>query len=1354
MSETPLNEPLPSEVAPSEGPSDQSLSPEGPRRLLTDLCHLVADRAAVEKEAKGAFLARNEAAEQEFHESERTLTESYGTRKAAIEKELASMREATETKFRTEHDSLKKEYGSVRAKIEADYAAHQQEAEQALRDSHGEATEAADAARGVNLPISDVLAGLDSRWQQLETIHQQAVDLLKKRGHWDDVPQIEPVPVVLEKHPSRRFCHALEQAQAQSRDLDKRHPVAEFVRGVRSLGVFAVVGLVAAAFATKFIGWENLVPCLAASLGPAALAAVIAGAWGHVVAKRLSIAKYLILRHTMLEAGLGNASVLETAKADSQRLDATISSRRNAQTKQADEEFADTKARIDRRYQKELRKAEAEYPRRMDELAAWREQTLKKIEDKYPPMLRQLDERYAEGMRKLQGRRDRRIEESRQRFDGEWGDMTSRWRTGFEEFRTSVNESKRQCMELFPDWNTDDWSRWSPPLAGPPAIAFARSQVKLSDIPDGVPQDEQLRPSQTEFAMPIMLPFPRRSLLLVRAAGPGRAKAIDLMQAAMLRMLTAMPPSKVRFTIVDPVGLGDNFSAFMHLADFDEQLVASRIWTDSVHIEQRLADLTKHMENVIQVYLRQEFHSIDEYNASAGELAEPYRVLIVANYPASFTEAAVNRIKSIVESGAQCGVFVMMSIDTKAPVPRNCQLPDLESKGLALRWEDGSFVWKHPDFGPLAVEFDDPPPVDRFKEIVRAVGIAAKESGRVEVPFPHIAPPEGQWWTSDSRAGIDVPLGRAGAMKFQNLDLGHGTSQHVLISGKTGSGKSTLLHVLITNLALRYSPDEVELYLVDFKKGVEFKAYARAMLPHARVVAIESEREFGLSVLQRLDSELRTRGDMFRKLGTQDVKAFRAAQPNARLPRILLIVDEFQELFVEDDKIAAESALLLDRLVRQGRAFGIHVLLGSQTLGGAYTLARSTIGQMAVRIALQCSEADAHLILSEDNTAARLLTRPGEAIYNDANGLYEGNHPFQIVWLADSDRDEYLKKLSELTKERHILAPPPIVFEGNVLADLADNPILHEIIAAPRWPEAAPAVQAWLGSAVAIKDPTSAAFLRQNGSNILICGHREEAALGLMSSCFISLAAQLTPGKAEGSEVRGQGPETPDVEISKSPSLEDEGTRLSAVSSGDGNGGPKFYVLDGMRADAPEYGFWKRLADAAPQTVKVGDLRDSTAVMAEVVAELTARQQGSHESRPPVYLFLYNLGRFRDLRKEDDFSFSSGSDEPASPAKQFSTILREGPPTGIHTIVWCDTYANVSRMFDRQNMQDFEMRILFQMNANDSASLMDSPEASRLGVHRAILYDEGQGLLEKFRPYGLPSKEYLAWVKERLHGRG
>jgi DNA segregation ATPase FtsK/SpoIIIE, S-DNA-T family len=120
------------------------------------------------------------------------------------------------------------------------------------------------------------------------------------------------------------------------------------------------------------------------------------------------------------------------------------------------------------------------------------------------------------------------------------------------------------------------------------------------------------------------------------------------------------------------------------------------------------------------------------------------------------------------------------------------------------------------------------------------------------------------------------------------------------------------------------------------------------------------------------------------------------------------------------------------------------------------------------------------------------------------------------------------------------------------------------------------------------------------------------------------------------------------------------------------------------------------------------------------------------------------------LRKEDVFGFSSGDDKPSSSAKQFAAILREGAPLGIHCLIWCDTYSNVTRMLDRQTMRDFEMRVLFQMNANDSSSLMDTPEASRLGVHRACFYDEGQGRMEKFRPYGLPSQQWLEWVKERL----
>ena len=79
-------------------------------------------------------------------------------------------------------------------------------------------------------------------------------------------------------------------------------------------------------------------------------------------------------------------------------------------------------------------------------------------------------------------------------------------------------------------------------------------------------------------------------------------------------------------------------------ADYSELLVTSRIWTEQQQIDQRLADLSAHMENVIQKYLRNEFETIEAYNVHAGEVAEPFRVLVVANFPTNFSETAARRL--------------------------------------------------------------------------------------------------------------------------------------------------------------------------------------------------------------------------------------------------------------------------------------------------------------------------------------------------------------------------------------------------------------------------------------------------------------------------------------------------------------------------------------------------------------------------------------------------------------------------------------------------------------------------------------------------------------------------------------
>jgi hypothetical protein len=854
------------------------------------------------------------------------------------------------------------------------------------------------------------------------------------------------------------------------------------------------------------------------------------------------------------------------------------------------------------------------------------------------------------------------------------------------------------------------------------------------------------------FDLPALLDLYSKGSLLALAPADARSNAIKLLQSAMLRILTDFPPGKARFTIIDPVGLGQSFASFMHLADHDPALVSDRIWTDPKHVEQKLTDLTEHMENVIQKYLRNEYASIQEYNQRAGELAEPFRFLVLADFPANVNEQASKRLASIITSGPRCGVFTLIAADAKQKLPNYIPIADIERHSNVYLWRDNAFTLRDDDFARWPLTLDALPDEPRLIDIVKSIGAAAKDSSRVQVPFDHVAPPRGQEWSIDSADDVHVALGRSGANKIQHITLGPGTAQHALIAGRTGSGKSTLLHVLITNAALWYSPDELELYLVDFKKGVEFKPYATHNLPHARVIAIESEREFGISVLRRLDAELTRRGSLFRDVGVQNMPAFRRSQAQGGLaadagpvPRTLLIVDEFQEFFVEDDKVSQEAALLLDRLVRQGRAFGIHVILGSQTLAGAFSIARSTIGQMAVRIALQCSEGDAYLIMGEDNTAPRLLSRPGEAIYNDQSGMIEGNSPFQVVWLSEEQRDDALQLIAAKAASTTAQLPPKaIVFEGNIPGDVAANPLLAAILDRSALPPAEPRL--WLGDPISIKDPTAAVLRRRSGGNVLIIGQNEDSALAMLATSALSLAAHHAALAQEA------GPDPADAPDSTAP----DSTAAAPAT---------LVILDSGDEHGERTPVFQRLAHVAnPESAlctRVATPRETATVLGEFARELARREAaaagdsstGRAPGAAPMYLFIHALHKFRDLRRGDEFDFGRG-DTPETPAQQFARLLREGPSLHMHVVAWCDTAANLERSVERRTMREFETRVLFQMSATDSSFLIESPAAGQLGRHRALLFREEMGTQETFRPYAMPRPEWWDVVEAKIRAGG
>ena len=965
---------------------------------------------------------------------------------------------------------------------------------------------------------------------------------------------------------------------------------------------------------------------------------------------------------------------------------------------QVSERTRSATAEIDRRekvFREQVAASEAEFSRQQSAIENWRVQETGRSQTT------------------INAERDRataqltaRNEQTQKSLRSEIAAAITRWKAVVAAAQELARTS-RDRVAAFPRWSRMRGAGWVAPTALPESIPVGDLLVTLPSAPRS---DVSEPDSSICLELPAILTFPRDTSIVIEHDAAGREPALEFVRSILLRLLTSIIPGRVQFTLIDPVGLGQSFSALMHLADFDELLISNRIWTDSMQIRDRLQKVTEHMESVFQTYLRSEFETIEAYNAAAGEVAEPYHFVVIAGFPAGFTEEAARHLTSILTSGPRCGVHAIITWSPDQPVPRSFDLNNL-SEGCT------EFVVRNEHVVPrlalpMTGEFEalvPPEPAD-YVSLVRAVGERSRNARRVEVSFARIAPKPDAIWSQSSADGLDFPIGRAGAARLQYMRLGRGTSQHVLVAGKTGSGKSTLLHILITNLALYYSPNEIQFYLIDFKKGVEFRTYAANKLPHARVVAIESDREFGLSVLERLDEVLQERGELFRIRGVQDVPSFRRQFPAEKMPRLLLLIDEFQEFFTTEDRVSSRASLLLDRLIRQGRAFGIHVLLGSQTLGGAYSLARSTMGQVAVRIALQCSESDAHLILSEENSAARLLTRPGEAIYNDANGLVEGNHPFQIAWLDEAQRESMIHAMIQRPDYHQSSEGRMIVFEGNVAPSVELCSPLNAWLAST--PDATrhfvDTLPAWIGEPVSIAAPMCIEFRRSGGQNVLIVGQEGDLADTILASTIVS----WTVGN-----------------------VEDAGHKTSQLT-----------LLHDGRDRASQSRFAETFTPGIAPRLRLAEATEANQVIVEFWQEMTSRENGETlPDSPELILAIRNIGQFRSLRRdEDDFGMSGfGATKEATPATQLGDLIRKGPLVGIHVIIWSDTFSNAMRWLSTSLLREFDNRIAFRLNQTDSASLIDTPVAAALSQGRAILYRDQTGTADRFRPFSWPTSEWL-----------
>jgi S-DNA-T family DNA segregation ATPase FtsK/SpoIIIE len=196
-------------------------------------------------------------------------------------------------------------------------------------------------------------------------------------------------------------------------------------------------------------------------------------------------------------------------------------------------------------------------------------------------------------------------------------------------------------------------------------------------------------------------------------------------------------------------------------------------------------------------------------------------------------------------------------------------------------------------------------------------------------------------------------------------------------------------------------------------------------------------------------------------------------------------------------------------------------------------------------------------------------------------------------------------------------------------------------------------------------------------------------------------------------------------------------------------GAARFILFDGAPPGQPQREFLDRTIPNIPHPIRLGSQSDLADILNSLGDEMKMRADGESADSPVTFVFFHGLQRYGKLRQDDGFSFSA-DDAATSPGARLDLLIREGPGLGFHVVVTCDTGNNVSRFLTRKALSEFEMRVLFQMSANDSAGLIDSARASTLGLHRALFHHEQQGSLEVFRPYALPDREWLEKAARNL----
>lgn len=810
-----------------------------------------------------------------------------------------------------------------------------------------------------------------------------------------------------------------------------------------------------------------------------------------------------------------------------------------------------------------------------------------------------------------------------------------------------------------------------------------------------------------------------QSIFVTPAASSDKEKAICWVNQFLYSFIRQLPVNGIELTIFDPDRRGNSIFPFLNFPTLMPEMFSKKIFTTIEDINSRVQELNQYVDSVIQQKLSNKYKDVFEYNEATPENPLPIKVVCIFDFPKFFENRAYETLLSIIKNAARCGIFVAICYNP-GEQKNNCGdivsiIQSIKNESICLIQSNDLLRLEKSGLAVLPIELPKQSIIDEF---CISYERASKKKLSKGIPFISIVK-EGDFFNKKSAECISLPVGKGDGSAIQFIEFGKRSSQHAIITGATGSGKSTLLHTLIMSALINYSPDELNLYLMDFKSGTEFKVYETIPVPHIKLLALDALQEFGESILMELVEEQNRRSQLFKDGGEHtNLKSYVLATGQS-MPRILVIMDEFQILFNEsaNRKVAMHCAELANKIVTEGRAFGIHLVMATQTLRSIRektALSNSTIEQMRIRVGLKCGEEDANYIFGDSNARDALMKMKGAigtAVYNP-EFTEAGNSGFRVAYCNENEQKSLLTTIRTVCEGKFTANIK--VFEGKRVPQFPLS-----LIDTYRKNDTSE-IALEIGEPIRIDTPVKILFNKKKNNNLLVVGSNTN----LMSQIIFNIVL---------------------------------GASLTANTN--------TYFMDGNSFfDEPIDQHIEQVCNLQDSIKTITTRKDCLLCIEELYDEFKKRRKNISSSNVRHIVVINGLqyidillmilkGDYirRDDYIETTFSAFSKVDDGGLDFDyndnmemiEYSSALKElielGYAYGIYFVIACNEYQTVREVlhYGAGLMNKLTNRIAFAISDKDSDELIEGVQVSGMNDVTAV-YTDGIKRTMQFKPYSIP----------------